>query len=51
MWIDTGWGDGPARIKDRCQRWIAAGKKGHVGTMVIGGGQPKALELLAQTLL
>ena len=43
---------GPAaRIKDRCQRWIAAGKKGHVGTMVIGGGQPKALELLAQTLL
>ena len=43
---------GPAaRIKDRSQRWIAAGKRGQVGTMVIGGGQPKALELLAEVML
>ena len=27
---------GPAaRIKDRVQRWLAAGKKGHVGAMLI----------------
>ena len=41
----------PARIKDRAQRWIAAGKQGHVGTMLIRTQQPKALELLAQVLL
>ena len=39
----------PARIRDRAQRWIAAGKKGHVGTMLIRTQQPKALELLAET--
>jgi F420-dependent oxidoreductase-like protein len=43
---------GPAaRIKDRAQRWIAAGKKGHVGTMLISGAQPKALEVLAEVML
>ena len=25
----------PARIRDRLQRWVAAGKKGHVGSMLI----------------
>jgi F420-dependent oxidoreductase-like protein len=43
---------GPAaRIKERAQRWIAAGKKGHVGSMLIGAGQPKALELMAEVIL
>jgi hypothetical protein len=43
---------GPAaRIKDRAQRWSAAAKKGHVGSMLIGSGQPKALELMAEIML
>jgi F420-dependent oxidoreductase-like protein len=43
---------GPAeRIRDRLQRWTAAGKSGHVGTMLIRTSQPKALELLAEVLL
>jgi F420-dependent oxidoreductase-like protein len=41
----------PARIRERAQRWIAAGKQGHVGTMLIRTQQPKALELLAEVLL
>jgi len=41
----------PARIRDRAQRWIAAGKKGHVGSMLIRTQQPKALELLAEAML
>lgn len=43
---------GPAaRIRDRLQRWTAAGKKQHVGTMLIRSDQPKVLELLAEALL
>ena len=43
---------GPAaRIRDRLQRWIAAGKKGHVGSMLIRSSQPKTLELLAEVML
>jgi len=43
---------GPAaRIKDRLQRWKAAAKQGHVGSMLIGSGQPKALELIAEAML
>jgi F420-dependent oxidoreductase-like protein len=43
---------GPApRIRDRLQRWIAAGKKGHVGSMLIRTSQPKTMELLAETIL
>jgi F420-dependent oxidoreductase-like protein len=43
---------GPAaRIKDRVQRWTAAGKKGHVGSMLIRSDQPKVLQLLAETML
>ena len=43
---------GPAaRIKERAQRWKEAGKRGEVGTMIIGGAQPKALELLAEVML
>jgi F420-dependent oxidoreductase-like protein len=43
---------GPAeRIRDRAQRWIEAGKRGHVGTMLIRSTQREALELLADVVL
>ncbi len=43
---------GPAdRIKDRLQRWTDAASKGHVSTMLIGGQQPDALALVAETVL
>jgi F420-dependent oxidoreductase-like protein len=43
---------GPAaRIRDRLQRWIAAGKAGHVGSMLVRTDQPKTLELLAEVML
>jgi alkanesulfonate monooxygenase SsuD/methylene tetrahydromethanopterin reductase-like flavin-dependent oxidoreductase (luciferase family) len=43
---------GPAdRIKDRLQRWKAAGKQGHVSSMLIGTQQPEALQLLAENVL
>ena len=40
-----------ARIKDRAQRWIAAGKQGHVGSMLIGAAEPEALDVLAEAML
>ncbi len=43
---------GPAdRIRDRLQRWKAAGKQGHVASMLLGTGQPEALELIASEML
>jgi F420-dependent oxidoreductase-like protein len=39
------------RIRDRLAAWREAGKKRHVDTMMIGTGQPEALELLAKELL
>ena len=40
---------GPAdRIRDRMQRWIAAGKEGHVDSMLLGVRQPEALKLMAE---
>lgn len=43
---------GPAeRIKERLQAWKAAGAKGHVSSMLIGAGQPEALELIASEML
>ena len=43
---------GPAdRIRDRLQRWKEAGDRGEVGTMLIGSGQPEALQLIAETML
>ncbi|MFV0298153.1 MAG: LLM class F420-dependent oxidoreductase [Hyphomicrobiaceae bacterium] len=43
---------GPAaRIKDRAQRWIAASKKGHVGSMLISTTDPATLEVVAQAVL
>jgi F420-dependent oxidoreductase-like protein len=38
------------RIRDRLQIWKEAGKKGHVGSMLIGGGGP-ALRILAEEIL
>ena len=43
---------GPAgRIKERLQAWKEAGARGHVGSMLIGAGQPEALELIANEML
>jgi F420-dependent oxidoreductase-like protein len=43
---------GPAeRIRERLQAWKAAGSAGHVGSMLIGAGQPEALELIAEEML
>jgi F420-dependent oxidoreductase-like protein len=43
---------GPAdRIKGRLQAWIAAGKSGHVGTLILGARQPEALRVIAETVL
>ena len=40
-----------AKIRDRLQVWREAGKRGEVGTMLLGAAQPEALELLAEELL
>jgi alkanesulfonate monooxygenase SsuD/methylene tetrahydromethanopterin reductase-like flavin-dependent oxidoreductase (luciferase family) len=43
---------GPAaRIRDRLQRWVDAGKKGHVGSMLVRTSQPQTLQLLAEVML
>lgn len=43
---------GPAeRIRERLQTWKAAESKGHVSSMLIGAGQPEALELIADEML
>ena len=43
---------GPAdRIRDRLQRWKSAGANGEVASMLIGAGQPEALELVAEEIL
>ena len=43
---------GPAdRIRERAQRWREAGNRGQVGSMLIGGATPEALELLAEVML
>jgi F420-dependent oxidoreductase-like protein len=39
------------RIRDRLQAWKQAGSKGHVHSMLIGGGQPELLQLLAEEVL
>jgi F420-dependent oxidoreductase-like protein len=40
-----------AKIRDRLQAWKEAGKRREVGTMLLGGMQPEALELVASELL
>ena len=43
---------GPAdRIRERLHRWKQAGAEGKVASMLIGTGQPEALELIASELL
>ncbi|MFT4632755.1 MAG: F420-dependent oxidoreductase-like protein [Candidatus Pseudothioglobus sp.] len=39
------------RIIERLQAWKAAEAKGHVSSMLIGAGQPEALELIASEML
>ncbi|MYE80807.1 MAG: LLM class F420-dependent oxidoreductase [Gammaproteobacteria bacterium] len=43
---------GPAdRVRDRLQRWKTAIAAGRVSTMMIAGGSPQALELVAEEML
>ena len=39
------------RIRDRLKVWKAAGDKRHVESLLMGGGQPKLLQILAEELL
>ncbi len=39
------------RIRERLQAWKEAGKKGHVGAMLIGAQQTEALEVVAEAML
>ncbi|MCC5886752.1 MAG: LLM class F420-dependent oxidoreductase [Gammaproteobacteria bacterium] len=39
------------RIRERAQRWIDAGKRGEVGSMLIGGAQKEAIEVMAEIML
>lgn len=39
------------KIKERLQVWKQAAANGHVGSMMIGAGQPEALELIADEML
>ena len=41
----------PDRIRHNLERWIEAGKKGHVGTFLASGASIQALRLLAEQLL
>ena len=41
----------PDRIRHNLERWIEAGKKGHVGTFLASGASIQALRLLAEELL
>jgi len=40
-----------ARIRDRLAVWKEAGAKRHVDSLLMAGGQPRALEILAEELL
>jgi F420-dependent oxidoreductase-like protein len=43
---------GPAdRIRERLQPWKEAGRRGHVGSMLVGGASTEALQVLAEELL
>jgi alkanesulfonate monooxygenase SsuD/methylene tetrahydromethanopterin reductase-like flavin-dependent oxidoreductase (luciferase family) len=39
------------RIRDRLQAWKEAGKKKHVGSLLVGTGDANALRVLAEELL
>ncbi|MBL4679344.1 MAG: LLM class F420-dependent oxidoreductase [Pseudomonadales bacterium] len=40
-----------ARIIERLQAWKQAGKDGHVGSMLIAGASPEAMEVIAKEML
>ncbi len=40
-----------ARIRDRLQRWLEAGRRRHVSTMLLQTWQPEALRLMAEMIL
>jgi F420-dependent oxidoreductase-like protein len=40
-----------ARIRDRLKVWKEAGGKRHVDSLLVGGGQPRALEIVAEEIL
>ncbi len=43
---------GPAgRIRERLGAWKDAARKGYIGTLLVGAGQPEALELIAREVL
>lgn len=43
---------GPAdRIRDRLQAWKEAGRKRHVGSLLVAGGGPDAMRVLAEEIL
>jgi len=43
---------GPAaRIKERLEAWKKAGKQGEVGTMLLAGASPEAMQLIANEML
>jgi hypothetical protein len=39
------------RIQERLQAWIAAGKQHQVGTMILNTTDPRALRVVAETVL
>ena len=39
------------RIRDQLERWRAAGERGHIGSLLVGGASVDALRLLAEELL
>ena len=39
------------RIRERATRWVEAGKRGEVGTMMIGANSTEALNLIAEIML
>jgi hypothetical protein len=39
------------RIRERLSRWKEAGKRGEVGSMLVGAQDPAVLELLAEEML
>ncbi|MBT4518906.1 MAG: LLM class F420-dependent oxidoreductase [Halieaceae bacterium] len=41
----------PERIRERLQSWKAAGSRGEVSSMLLGAGDPRALELIANEML
>lgn len=41
----------PARIRERAQRWVEAGKRGHVGSMLLADANEQVVDLMAEIFL